>query len=513
MTQQSSYTLPAHADTVVVGGGTAGAIVAARLAAHSDRSVLLLEAGPDYGPYAGGAWPKDLLDARCIPPRDHDWGYISAAQHGGQELFLERARVIGGCSAHNGCAAIWGSRLDYDGWAALGNPGWETEALLPLFRAVNEQLRVRKPGKDEITPWHRAVLEAAPGAGLPLVEDLNNLDENVGISASPVNIHNGVRWNTAIAYLDPVRARPNLTIRGRVLADRVVVEGGRAVAVEVVGPEGPARIETGQIVLSAGAFGSPAILLRSGIGDPDELRALDIQPIHALGGVGRNLHDHPALIIYHAGTPEMIAAMREFEQAGGWLCEEQTIAKARSSLCKEAFDLHLYPVGSPYWGHDGSWSFMFPLATMTPLSRGTLRLSGRDPEAPPVIDHAYLTDPEDRDIEVLLDGVELTRSLVQQAPLADLAGPEIKPGPEFRTRVDLRRYAHANCVHYYHPVGTCKMGPASDPTAVVDAAGRVHGLDGLLVADAAIMPVIPRANTNIPSAVVGEKIASLLLSA
>jgi choline dehydrogenase len=209
----------------------------------------------------------------------------------------------------------------------------------------------------------------------------------------------------------------------------------------------------------------------------------------------------------------MVAAMRDFEQAGGWLCEEQTIAKARSSLCTEAFDLHLYPVGSPYWGHGGSWTFMFPVATMTPLSRGTMRLSGRDPEAPPIIDHAYLTDPEGRDIEVLLDGVELTHSLVAQEPLVGLAGPEIRPGPEIRTRHDLRRYAQANCVHYYHPVGTCKMGPASDPMAVVDAAGHVHGLDGLLVADAAIMPVIPRANTNIPSAVIGEKIAALLLNA
>jgi choline dehydrogenase len=198
---------PRYADVVIVGGGTSGAVVAGRLAEQLAGTVLLLEAGPDYGPVAAGAWPALLLDARAIPWQLHDWGYTSAARHGAPGLRLERARVLGGCSAHNGCAAIWGHRADYDGWAAAGNPGWSAQDLLPLFRTAHERLRVRRPPPEEITPWHHAVLAAAPGAGLPLVEDLNELQQDTGIAASPVNIPGGVRWNTAFAYLDPGGAR------------------------------------------------------------------------------------------------------------------------------------------------------------------------------------------------------------------------------------------------------------------------------------------------------------------
>ena len=310
--QPTTGSLPRYADVVVVGGGTSGAIIAGRLAAQSDRTVLLLEAGPDYGPFADGRWPAPLLDARTIPWFDHDWEYTSSARYGEPGMPLQRARVLGGCSAHNGCAAIWGSRHDYDEWERDGNAGWGTAALLPYFHQSMQRLRVRTPRPEEATPWHRAVLDSAPAAGLPLVQDLNDLDEDVGIGLSPVNVADGVRWNTAFAYLDPVRARPNLSIRGGVLVDRVVVEHGTAVALDVSGADGPARVQAGQIVLSAGAFGSPAILLRSGIGDPAELQALGIVPLHPLPGVGRNLHDHPAIAVSFAGTPALIATMQAF---------------------------------------------------------------------------------------------------------------------------------------------------------------------------------------------------------
>jgi choline dehydrogenase len=227
--------------------------------------------------------------------------------------------------------------------------------------------------------------------------------------------------------------------------------------------------------------------------------------------VGRNLHDHPALTIFYSGTPRLLAAMQAFVEAGGWLYEEQTIAKARSSLCRGAFDLHLYPVGSPYWNSDGSWLFMIPVATMTPMSRGLLRLASRDPAAAPTIDHGYLTDPEDRDLAVLLDGIDVARTLAAQPPLADLVGLESVPGVALRERNALCAHVRVTSGHYFHPVGTCKMGPAADPLSVVDACGRLHGVEGAVVADASIMPVIPRANTNIPCAVVGEKIATVLL--
>jgi choline dehydrogenase len=520
---------PRSADLVVLGGGTSGAVVAGRVAERSDRSILVLEAGPDYGPFGAGSWPRGLLDARAIPQGSHSWRYASSARYGQRELPLERARVIGGCSSHNGCAAVWGHRDDYDGWQRLGNPGWGAEALLPLFRAANERMRVRTPALVELGAFHRAVLDAAPAAGLPITADLDDLDGGVGMSVSPINVWEGVRWNAAFAYLDPVRDRPNLTIRGNVLADRLVLERGRVTAVEVITPSGPARVEAGEVVVSAGAYGSPALLLRSGIGPADQLAALGIEPLHPLAGVGENLHDHPAMLQTYAGTPALRDALRG-HMGRVTLREEGTIAKARSALCRRAFDLHIYPVASPYWnlppgawdapgfdyaaqnyGGGADWLITIPVATLTPLARGSVRLASRDPQVAPVLDHGNLTDPQDRDLAVLLDGLEIARGLAAQPPLAELIGPQVGPPPELLDRAALQEHVRLSSVHYYHPVGTCRMSPASDPLAVVDAAGRVHGLEGLRVADCSIMPVVPRANTNIPAVVVGEKIAALML--
>jgi choline dehydrogenase len=497
-------------DTIVVGGGTAGAAVAARLAADSDRRVLLLEAGPDYGPRASGHWPAELLDYTAMPVTRHSWGYLSACRRGTPDLPLDRARVIGGCSSHNGCAAVWGHRADYDGWAALGNPGWDTGSLLPLFAAVSSQLRVFTPNRDELTPWHRACLDAAPAAGFPVVPNINDVDLDLGIAIGPINVAEGVRWNAAFAYLDPVRHLTNLTIRGDTLIDRVVLDRGRAVAVDAVGPDGRERIEADEIILCGGAYGSPLILLRSGIGDPAEIAPLGISPVHALPGVGRNLQDHTASHVAFSGTPSLIEAMESFVAAGGAPREEGTIVLARSRRCRVAFDLHLYPLGRRL--PDGGWHFAIYTAIMTPQSRGTVRLSSADPDAPPIIDHGYFTDADEVDLNVLADGVELACRLAAAEPLDDLAGEEIRPGPAASDRAILHAHLLATAAHDYHPAGSCKMGPATDPMAVVDARGRVHGLDGLYVADASIMPVVPRANTNLPAAVVGEKVAALLLS-
>jgi len=500
--------LPAYADTVVIGAGTAGCAVAGVLAARGDQSVLLLEAGPDYGPHDSGRWPPDLLDARALPTASHDWGYDSGTTWSYRTLPFERARVVGGCSAHNGCAEIWGSRLDYDDWAARGNPGWSTDALLPLFRAGAERLRVRRYGDDEITPFHAACLQAAPGAGIPLVDDLNDLDEDVGIATSPVNIADGVRWNAAFAYLDPVRNRPRFTVVDNALTDRLLLASGRVDAVVVVRDGGTATVRAGRVVLCAGAYGSPATLLRSGIGDAAELRRLGIAPLIDLPGVGRNLQDHPAGGLLFSGTPELERRMTAFARAH-WMPEEQTIAKARSSRCDRGFDLHLFPTGGPEPAGDG-WRWAFPVACMTPRSRGVLRLTSADPAAPPSIDHGYLTDPEGEDLRVLLDGLERTRALTAQPLLAALLGDELLPGSAVTARSDLAAMLTAYCMAYSHPVGTCGMGPARQPDAVVDARGKVHGVDNLYVADASVMPVIPRANTNMPALVVGLRIAQWL---
>ena len=492
------------ADTVVIGGGTAGAAVAARLIQGTSQTVLLIESGPDYGAFTQGHWPPPLLDARSLPG-GHDWGYVNGASTGRPEHLLERARVMGGCSSHNGCAAIWGSRVDYDNWAALGNTGWSTEELLPFFKLANETLRVKRISSAEITPWQQACLDTAPKIGIPQVADLNDLDEDIGMSTSPVNIVDGVRWNTAFAYLDPVRGNDRLTILPQTQVDRLQLEGNRVIALEAIGPDGPLTIDAGQVVLCAGTYGSPAILLRSGVGPGSDLQSLGIETRLDLA-VGRNLHDHPAVYLKYSGTSQLVTAMKDFIDRGGILFSEQTIAKFRSKYCTSAYDLHLFPVGGQFMDAADEWEFLLPVANMTPLSRGRVQLTGADPFATLKIDTAYLSDPEGRDLAILWNGIELVRDYACQAPLMELIGTEITPTVDYKTPEDVRR----DNLHYYHAVGTCKMGPDSDPTAVVDARGKVYGVDNLYVADASIMPVVPRANTNIPALVVGERIAAWL---
>ena len=493
-----------YADTVVIGGGTAGAAVAARLVQGTSQSVLLIESGPDYGAFVEGRWPSQLLDARSLPG-GHDWGYINGSRTGRPEHLLERARVLGGCSSHNGCAAIWGSRADYDHWAALGNKGWSADELLPFFKLANETLRVKRISSSEITPWQQACLDTASKIGIPHVDDLNNLDEDIGMSTSPVNIVDGVRWNSAFAYLDSLRGNDHLTILGQMQVDRLQLAGNRVDGVEALGPDGPVTIQADRFIVCAGTYGSPAILLRSGIGPASELRKLGIEAIYDLP-VGKNLHDHPAVYLKYSGTPQLVAAMMGFVAKGGVLFSEQTIAKFRSKYCTSAYDLHLFPVGGQFTDTADSWEFLLPVANMTPLSRGSVQLTSADLFATLKIDTAYLSDPEGRDLAILWNGIELVREYACQAPLANLIGEEISPTVDYKTPEDVRR----DNLHYYHPVGTCKMGPESDATAVVDARGKVHGVDNLYVADASIMPVVPRANTNIPALVVGERIAAWL---
>ncbi|MGO9449480.1 MAG: GMC family oxidoreductase [Candidatus Binataceae bacterium] len=503
--------LPRFADTIVIGGGTGGAAIAGELATHSAETVLLLEAGPDYGPFEGGRWPADLTDARALPT-SHDWGYTSGSQYGKRVVNFDRARVIGGCSSHNGCAAIWGSRLDYDRWAGLGNSGWSTDELLPFFRAGSERLRVRIPPHDEITPYQLAWLEAAPRGGIPVVADLNDLDENVGMGPSPANIANGIRWNSAFAYLDPARGRSNLTIVDGALTDHLIIRTGRVDAVRVIRNGREETIEAGRVVLAAGAYGSPAILLRSGVGDGAELRGLGIAPAVDLQGVGRNLHDHPTTGLLFAGTTALETSMAEFARRR-WMPEEQTIAKARTSRCGSGFDLHMFPVGGPATGDPNAWSWSLAIACMTPRSRGVLKLASSDPTAAPILDHRFLSDADGDDLRILVEGMQIGREVAAATSLAALLGDEKWPGREVASADQAAAFVRANVAHYYHPVGTCAMGPARDAGAVVDSRGRVHGLDNCYVGDASIMPMVPRANTNIPALVVGLRIAGWLLEA
>ena len=489
----------------MIGGGTAGAAVAGLLAERGGQSVLLLEAGPDYGHLAEGRWPADLLDGRVIAGT-HDWFYASAASAGQTGHALQRARVIGGCSSHNGCIALWGSRADYDGWAAEGNDGWSTEEILPYFQRAAARLCVRGFEPEEITPFHGACLDAMVGVGIPPSADLNDLDEDVGAAMAPVNIRNGMRWSTSFAYLDPVRDRADLTVVGDALVDRINLDHSRAVSVDVVREGERATIAAGRIVLCAGAYGSPGVLLRSGIGPSEELAQLGISTRIDLPGVGHNLHDHPGVSMKHRGTQLFDSLMEDFITGGRTVFTEQSLAKARGSRCGEAFDLHIAPTTSAGPDQEGRWECVMYVAHMAPLSRGRLTLRDSDPQSSPVIDTGYFTDSGDEDLAVLMDGVAMTREIAHQRSLAQLIGMELDETASMVTAEELRR----DGLHYYHPVGTCRMGTDSDPAAVVDPTCQVYGAQGLYVVDASIMPAVPRANTNLPTLMVAERIVAAL---
>jgi choline dehydrogenase len=482
----------------VVGGGTAGAAIAARLA-EAGRDVLVLEAGPDPGPFGDPRWPADLLDATRLGT-SYDWGFDSGSTYADQLVRFERARVLGGCSVHNGAVQTWGHRLDYDAWGAQG---WSTDELLPFFERASAQLRVRTHELDELTPWQRAWYDAGPEVGLPHLRDLNGLDETVGIGPESVNVVDGVRWNSAFAYLDPLRKLPNLTIAGDALVGRLRLDGARVTGVELTGG---GIVETELVVLAGGTYCTPAVLLRSGVGPAEDLLALGIDVAVDLPGVGANLHDQPMVAARWEGSPELAAAMDE-AAAQGWTPDEQVLAKARSSHEHDAFDLHLLP----YSPTQPERRWIAAAGALLPRSRGRVSLVSRDPEVLPHVDHGFLADPEGHDLAVLAEGLALMRELAATPGLRRLLGRELAPGPAVTSEAEVAAYLRAHIDNYWHPVGTCKLGPADAPAAVADERGRVHGVDGCLVADCSLIPTVPRATTALPAVVVAERVASFLL--
>ncbi len=497
--------IPTSADIVIVGGGTAGCALAGILARTNDARVLLLEAGPDYGRYADSLWPADLLDARRLPGT-HSWNYTGLAHPTQQtEMAFDRARVLGGCSSHNGCVAIAGHRRDYDAWAELGNPGWDWASVAPGFQRARSAFGVRQIDATEVAPFHGAFVDACVDAGLSRVDNLDNPDGVHEVGYSSVNIRDGVRWNAALAYLDRVRDRPNLQVLGNVLVDRVETSGSRAVAVRVVDRAGAHRIDAGRVVLAAGAYSSPAVLLRSGIGPADDLADLGIEPRHPLPGVGGSLQDHSAYTLRLRASPQLVDRTRERDEQG-WLPDEQAVAKARSRVCREAFDLHMISY-HPRLADGSGWSFQLQVICVDVHSTGSLTLVSADPAAAPRIDHGYLSDPDGHDAAVLQDGVELLRQVAGSGPLANLVALDDADLEGQPHGSDLRALLGRRVEMYYHPSCTCRMGPASDPLAVVDAQGRVHGMDNLYVCDASIYPRLMRANTNLPTAMLAEQLA------
>lgn len=488
--------LPSHVDTLVIGAGPGGSAFVGVLAAGTESSVLLVEAGPDYGAYADGAWPTDMLDGRTIP-LSHDYDLHTIRTSGVGTLDLPRAAIVGGCSAHNGCTASVSARFDYDEWAALGNPGWSAEDVEPLLEWVHDAFRVRRYTMDELTPPQRAFVDAGLAAGLPFADDLDDIEAGEGIGPMPVNVTEGVRWNSAFAFLDAVRDRPNLTIAGRSRVQRVTFDGTRANGADIDHDGTSVHVSAERVVIAAGAYHSPAILLGSGVGPAADLTALGIEVVAHLPGVGKHLLDHECVQLDFAGRPGLVDELAALP----WNPDEQSIGRARSSVCDDGpYDIHVFMVAGANSGHPGLPPISLYGGAMRARSEGTVTLGPDRDIVTPVIDHRYGSDPDGHDRTVLSEALALLDRMIVQPELAEILGSRVGDADPLD-----------DIVNYCHPAGTCKMGPASDPLAVVDASGRVHGLEGIFVADASVMPAITRGNINLPTAMIGANIAHRLL--
>lgn len=488
------------ADVLVLGAGTAGCVATAE-AVRAGQTVVLVEAGPDYGKLESRRWPTELLEPWTLPS-SHDWGYTEVLPDG-RVLSLERGKVVGGCSSVNGCVATWGSRADYDGWErAHGLPGWGADSLRPELDAVSRALRVRRTTPEQVTPYQQACLSAAMELGFDFQDDVNDLDLDVGVGTVPSTIAGKIRHNAGFAYLDGLRSDPRLRFLSAHLVDRLEISGGLVTAVRAIGPSGPVVLSSSLVILAAGVFGSPAILMRSGVGSPGALTRIGISPVLPLIGVGANLHDHPTIDVRFSGSAALEAAMTSWLGAER-VAEEPVLVKASSTLRDDAFDLHVFPVAeTPFEGR--AWGWVLPVACLTPRSRGAVRLRSAVPDAPPVINHAFLSDEAGHDRQMLTEGVELARHLASMPSLRSVIGEEVAPALTGR---DLARWVQASHHHYWHPVGTCRMGSPASPDSVTDSNGRIYGLANCVVADASLMPAVPRANTNIPTAAVARKIS------
>jgi choline dehydrogenase len=521
-------------NTIIVGGGSAGCVLANRLSADPGRRVLLLEAG------RAAPLNSDIpANWATMFNTGVDWGYHTEPQAGcrGRRIFWPRGKMLGGSGALNAMIYIRGLPSDYDGWETAGCAGWGWRDVLPVFLKSENNLRLgntplHSAGGELIVsdvpfidPHERLWHQAAIAAGLPNNEDFNGPVQE-GVGWFQLTVKDGERFGTGKAFLRPVLERPNLTVRTGVLTTRILVENGRARGVSLLDRGVPETISADEVVLSAGSIGSAQLLLLSGVGPADELSAVGVDPVHDLPGVGKTLRDHINIPITFAAREKIgIGGMTGAEIGAAtkeWLATRQGPMSsnwvaaggfAKSAPDVQEPDLQLY--GCIFGNRDhGRYLSAGPGITLfatlqRPKSEGELRLRSADPLEHPSLDPRYFSsDPSQYDLATMVEGVKLNRRIAAQSPLRELMTHEITPSAEALSDAAIGDFIRGHCTTLYHPTSTCRMG--TDPMAVVDPTLRVRGLDGLRVADASVFPTMVSGNTNAPTIMVAERAAAFI---